>query len=220
MSRVTIGLDERLNTYLAACGDREHPVAERLRASTAELPESSLQIAPEQGQLLGFLVRLIGAGTALEIGTFCGYSALWIALALPDDGRLIACDINEEWTAIGRRAWQEAGVADRIDLRIGPAADTMETLEDDGWTARFDFIFIDADKGGYDAYYERALRLVRSGGLIVFDNMLRGGAVADPDDRSRTTGIIRTLNAKIAADIRVDKVLVPIGDGLTLVRKI
>ena len=220
MSRETIGLDERLNSYVVECGDTEHPVAARLRALTAEMPNGSMQIAPEQGQFLAFLAKLIGARTALEIGTFCGYSALWTALALPADGTLVACDVSDEWTAIGRRHWREAGVADKIDLRIGPAAGTMKTLERDGWAGRFDFAFIDADKDGYDAYYEGALRLVRSGGLIVFDNMLRRGAVADAKVRNQATRTIRALNAKIAADGRVDKVMVPIGDGMTLTRKI
>ncbi len=220
MSRETIGLGQRLHSYVVGCGDQEHPVAARLRALTAEMPNGAMQIAPEQGQFLAFLVKLIGAHTALEIGTFCGYSTLWTALALPPDGTLIACDVSDEWTAIGRRYWREAGVTDRIDLRIGPATDTMAALEGDGWSGRFDFVFIDADKEGYDAYYEGALRLVRSGGLIVFDNMLRGGAVADAQVRNQATRSIRALNTKIAADDRVDKVMIPIGDGMSLARKI
>jgi len=219
MSRASIGLDDRVNEYLVRSGEPEHPVAAKLRALTAAMPNASLQIAPEQGQFLAFLAKLAGARRAIEVGTFCGYSALWVALALPADGELIACDINEEWTSIGRRHWQEAGVADKIDLRLGPAADTLKVLEEDGQAGRFDFAFIDADKGGDGAYYEHALNLVRPGGVIVFDNMLWRGEVADPKVNDADTNAIRALNAKIAADWRVDKVLVPIGDGMMVVRK-
>ena len=220
MSRETLGLDQRLNDYVVKCGEPEHPVAAKLRALTGRMPMASLQIAPEQGQFLALLAKLVGARNALEVGTFCGYSALWVALALPADGKLVACDISEEWTGIGRRHWQEAGVADKIDLRLGPAADTLEGLEKEGGAGQFDFAFIDADKGGYDDYYERALRLVRSGGVIVLDNMLWSGAVADPKARDAGTKTIRALNAKIAADRRVEKMMVPLGDGMLVARKI
>jgi len=219
MSRLSIGLDERLNDYLVSCGQAEHPVAAKLRALTAAMPNARMQIAPEQGQFLAFLVRLIGARATLEVGTFCGYSALWVALALPADGRLVACDISEEWTAIGRRHWQEAGVADKIDLRLAPALETLAEMERDGRAGRFDLAFIDADKENYDAYYEHALKLVWAGGMIAFDNMLWHGRVADPTAHDASTDAIRALNAKIAADGRVDKVMVPLGDGMILARK-
>lgn len=218
MSRQTLGLDRTLNDYIAAAGDPEHPVAARLRQETAKMPNAGLQVSVEQGQLLAFLVRLSGARSVLEVGTFCGYSALWMALALPADGRLVACDINAEWTAVGRRHWDEAGVGDRIDLRIAPAVDSLASLIDGGGTGSFDMAFIDADKAGYPAYFEAALTLLRDGGLMVFDNTLYGGAVADPA-AGGTSGTIRAFNAALAADRRVDRVLVPIGDGMTLVRK-
>jgi predicted O-methyltransferase YrrM len=218
MTRASIGLDERLNEYLVLSGSREDPVATRLRTDTAAMPNASMQIAAEQGQLLAMLVKLVGARRALEVGTFCGYSALWVALALPADGKLVACDINAEWTAIGKRYWNEAGVANKIDLRLGPASDTLATLEATE-AGTFDFAFIDADKGGYDDYYERALRLLRSGGVIVFDNVLWSGRVVDPSNRDADTRAIRALNAKIAGDARVDKVMLPVGDGMTVVRK-
>jgi predicted O-methyltransferase YrrM len=219
MSRTSIGLDERLNAYVVTCGEAEQPAAARLREKTAAMPMAGMQIAAEQGQFLAFLAKTVGARHALEVGTFTGYSALWVALALPDDGKLVACDVSEEWTAIGRPYWQEAGVADRIDLRLGPAAETLKRLEQDGWRDGFDFAFIDADKGGYDGYYESGLRLVRAGGVMVFDNMLWSGEVADPSVRDASTENIRKLNAKIAADPRVDKVMLPIGDGMLTVRR-
>jgi predicted O-methyltransferase YrrM len=219
MSRTSIGLDERLNKYVVACGEAEHPVAARLRERTAAMPNGSMQIAAEQGQFLAFLAKLIGARNALEVGTFTGYSALWVALALPDDGKLVACDVSEEWTDIGRPYWDEAGVGGKIDLRIGRAALTLKQLEADGWRDRFDLAFIDADKLGYIGYYESALRLVRAGGAIVFDNMLWSGDVADPDVNDPSTKFIRDLNAKIAVDPRVDRVMLPVGDGMLTVRK-
>ncbi|MHA1548595.1 MAG: class I SAM-dependent methyltransferase [Alphaproteobacteria bacterium] len=220
MSIRTIGLDQALNNYVAACGDREHPVAEKLRAATAALPEGSMQISVEQGQMLAFLVKLIGASEILEVGTFCGYSALWMALALPANGRLTACDVSREWTAIGRRHWREAGVDGKINLRIGAAADTLAALVREGRADSFDLAFIDADKGGYAAYFEGALGLVRAGGLMVFDNTLRGGSVADASATDPGTQGMQAFNAKVAADPRVDRVLVPIGDGMTMVRRI
>ncbi|MEX0852777.1 MAG: class I SAM-dependent methyltransferase [Bauldia sp.] len=220
MTRESIGLDERLNDYVVGCGNREHPVAAELRQLTGRMPLAIMQISPEQGQFLALLGKLVGARKALEVGTFCGYSALWIALALPADGRLIACDVSREWTSIGLRHWREAGVAHKIDLRLAPAIETLTALEAAGEAGQFDFAFIDADKEGYDEYYERALRLVRSGGVIVLDNMLWGGMVADPKATDGETRYIRALNAKIAADDRVDKVLVPIGDGMIVARKV
>jgi predicted O-methyltransferase YrrM len=219
MSRVSIGLEQGLNDYLVEHQAPEHPVAAALRARTAKLPMAGMQIAPEQGQLLAFLARAVGTRQALEVGTFTGYSALTIALVLPEDGRLVACDVSEEWTSIGRPYWQEAGVADKIDLRLGPAIDTLAALEKEGAADRFDFAFIDADKTGYGSYYESVLRLVRTGGIIALDNMLQHGRVADRQARGGDVAAIRALNTKIAADERVDRVLVPVGDGMTFVRR-
>src|SRR5262249_33322709 len=188
------------------------------RVRTQQLPEARMQITREQGHLLALLVRLIGACRALEVGTFTGYSALAIALALPANGELVACDINEQWTNIGRAYWQAAGVADKIRLRLGPALDSLIQLEREGGPSRLDFAFIDADKTGYDGYYESALRLVRPGGLIVLDNMLRRGRVAQPEASDPDTVALRKLNAKIARDERVDRVLLPIASGMTLAR--
>lgn len=219
MSRGSIGLTDHLNAYLVASEPPEHPVLARLRDLTGNLPQGGMQIAPEQGHLLAFLVHLTATKRALEIGTFTGYSALTVALALPADGTLVALDVSKEWTDIARRHWIDAGVADKIELRLGPALVTLATLEQELAAASFDFAFIDADKDNYDAYYETALRLVRIGGLIVFDNMLQRGRVADPQQTDANTAAIRSLNAKIAADERVDRVLLPVGDGMTLVRR-
>jgi len=208
-----------LTGYLFDHGVRESPAAGALRAETAKLPWAMMQISPEQGALMQMLMRLIGARRTLEVGTFTGYSALVVAEALPSDGCVIACDVSEEWTAIGRRYWAEAGVADRIDLRIRPAIETLDALVAAGESGRFDFAFIDADKSNYDAYYERALTLLRQGGLVGVDNTLWSGAVADPTRTDDDTRAIRALNSKIRNDARVDMVLLPIGDGLTLARK-
>lgn len=212
-------IDDRLNQYIRDHALREVPVLARLREETAGMKESMMQIAPEQGQFMALLVELIRAHRTLEVGTFTGYSALAVALALPPEGRVVACDISETFTAIGKRYWQEAGVADKIDLRIGPAAQTLEALIAEGAATTFDFAFIDADKVNYDAYYESCLRLVRGGGLIAIDNVLWNGAVADPERDDEDTMAIRALNAKIHQDERVTISLVPIGDGLTLARK-
>jgi predicted O-methyltransferase YrrM len=211
-------LDERLYAYLLDETVREPEPMARLRVETRRLPNASLQISPEQGQLMGLFVRLIDARRALEIGTFTGYSALAVALALPADGELICCDVSEEWTQVARRYWREAGIADRIDLRLAPAADTLAQLIAAGEAGRFDFAFIDADKENYDLYYEQCLRLVRPGGLIAIDNALWHGAVADPACNDVDTAAIRALNRKIRDDARVDMVLIPIGDGLLLAR--
>jgi caffeoyl-CoA O-methyltransferase len=165
------------------------------------------------------LVRLIGARRCIEVGTFTGYSSLAVALALPDDGRIIACDVSEEWTQVARRYWAEAGIAGKIDLRLAPAGETLDKLIAGGAAGTIDFAFIDADKTGYDAYYERLLQLLRPGGLIVFDNVLWGGSVADPADRSADTEALRALNSKLATDQRIDLSMVPIGDGFSLCRK-
>jgi predicted O-methyltransferase YrrM len=220
MSRGSIGLDRRLNDYLVGAHRPEHPVLANLRRRTAGLPRGSMQVAPEQGYLLAFLVRLIGAKNALEVGTFTGYSALSVALALPPDGRLVACDISTGWTKIGRLHWQEAGVSERIELRIAPALETLAALIAEGLCDSFDIAFLDAEKTEYDGYYEACLRLVRVGGLITFDNILQHGRVADPEAVDASTEAIKALNAKIAADERVDAVLLPVGDGMTVARRL
>lgn len=212
------GWDDRVGDYIIRLGTGETAIMAALRAETEKLPMGMMQIGPDQGQLLGFLARLIGARRALEIGTFTGYSALAVAQALPPDGRLICCDVSEEWTSIGRRYWQQAGVADKIDLRLAPALETVAALEAQGESGRFDLAFVDADKENYDAYYEACLRLVRPGGLIAIDNVLWTGAVADPDNNAASTVALKALNAKIRDDARVDFCLLPIGDGVTLVR--
>ena len=213
-------LPAAVDRYLATVAVHESPLQQRLRAETAKLPQGGMQIGADQGVLLAFLARLIGARNAIEIGTFTGYSALCIAAALPADGRLVCCDVNEEWTRIARRYWEEAGLAARIDLRLAPAQTTLDGLLAGGAGGTFDFAFIDADKTGYDGYYESALRLLRTGGLIALDNMLWGGAVADPADQSDDTQALRALNAKIRDDARVDACLVSIGDGVMLARKL
>ena len=221
MSRGSIGLSPLLNEYVVGAHAPEHPVLEKIRVATGRMRNAGMQIAPEQGRFLAFLVRLMGARRTLEIGTFTGYSALAVALALPDDGTLLACDVSEEWTAIGRAHWREAGVAEKIDLRIGPALDTLAALvAEDGAAGSFDFAFIDADKPEYDGYYEACLKLVRVGGLIVFDNMLQAGRVVDPSTSEEGVAAIRLLNAKLAIDDRIDAVLLPVGDGMTLARRL
>jgi predicted O-methyltransferase YrrM len=218
MSNGSIGLDEALNDYLVQAGVREHPVLTDLRRETAKLPNAGMQIAPEQGALLAMLVRLLPARRILEVGTFTGYSSTAMALALPDGGAVTCCDVSREWTDIARRAWTDAGIADRMDLRLGPAVSTLDELLGAGEAGSYDLAFIDADKASYDAYYERALQLVRSGGLIAIDNVLWSGRVADDSVQDEDTQAIRALNTKIAADERVDVVMVPIADGVTLAR--
>lgn len=220
MSRGSIGLDDRLNAYIVQSHKPENPVLAKLRVLTGEMPMGMMQIAPEQGEFLGFLVRLIGAKSILEVGTFTGYSSLAMALALPKDGRVVALDVSKEWTDIARKHWQEAGVAGKIELRLAPALDSLANLEKEDKLGAFDLAFIDAQKVEYDGYYEHALRLVRVGGLIIFDNMLQSGGVADPKDTSASTKAIRALNTKIAGDKRVDAVLLPLGDGVTLARRL
>jgi caffeoyl-CoA O-methyltransferase len=219
VSNRTIKIDARLYDYLVKVSVREPALLARLRAETARMPEHNMQIAPDQGQFMALLVRLVGARRCLEIGTFTGYSSLAVALALPADGRLIACDVSEKWTAIARRYWQEAGVADRIELRLQPALKTLDGLLADGEKGRFDFAFIDADKVSYAEYYERVLSLLRSGGLVAVDNTLWSGKVADPKARDKDTAALKKFNAALHKDERVDLTLVPIGDGLTLARK-
>lgn len=219
MSRTTIGLDERLHDYLLRASVRDLPALARLREETAAHPRARMQISPEQGQLMQLLIRLMGARRVIEVGVFTGYSSLAVALALPDDGRVLACDVSEEYTSIARRHWEAAGVADKIELVIAPALQTLDARLAAGEAGHYDFVFIDADKVNYSGYYERALKLVRPGGLVAIDNTLWSGAVADESDRSPDTLALRLFNEKLLADERVDLSLVPIGDGLTLARR-
>jgi caffeoyl-CoA O-methyltransferase len=219
MSRQSLTLSDALYDYLLEVSLREPPLLARLREETAALPRSGMQISPEQGQFMALLAELIGARRVLEVGTFTGYSALVVALALPADGRIITCDVDEGMTTIARRYWAEAGVADKIDLRLGPAVDTLDALLADGGAGTFDFAFVDADKESYDAYYERALALLRQGGLMVIDNVLWSGAVADPEQQDADTSALRALNAKLHGDQRVSLSLLPVSDGITLARK-
>ncbi|WP_341530848.1 class I SAM-dependent methyltransferase [Nostoc sp. UHCC 0302] len=219
MSTQSIGLDNQLYDYLLATSVREPEILWKLRQETARHPRSGMQISPEQGQFMRLLVQLIGAKKTLEVGVFTGYSSLSVALALPADGKIIACDVSEEFTAIARRYWQQAGVADKVDLRLAPALKTLDALLADGQAETFDFAFIDADKENYDGYYERSLQLVRPGGLIAIDNVLWSGQVADPQIQDESTQAIRALNEKLHDDERITLSLVPIGDGLTLALK-
>ncbi len=221
MSRRTLNLDDRLYQYVLDASLREHPALAELRAATRDHPQAQMQIAPEQGQLLALLVKLIGARRTIEIGVFTGYSALAVALAIPDNGRVLACDVSDEYTRIGRPYWQRAGVAGKIDLVLEPALTTLDARLAAGEAGRYDFAFIDADKRNYDGYYERCLQLLRAGGLIALDNTLWSGRVAgevnateDPD-----TAALQALNIKLRDDSRVDISLLPVGDGLTLARK-
>ena len=221
MSRRTLNLDDRLYQYVLDASLREHPALADLRAATADHPQAVMQISPEQGQLLALLVKLIGARRTIEVGVFTGYSALAVALALPDDGRVLACDVSDEFTRVGRPYWQRAGVAGKIDLVLEPALTTLDARLAAGEAGRYDFAFIDADKPNYDAYYERCLRLLRDGGLVAFDNTLWSGKVAQRVDPSKDadTAALQALNLKLRDDSRVDISLLPIGDGLTLARK-
>ncbi len=220
MSNRTICITDELYEYLVSVSLRESDLLKRLRAETVVDEMSRMQISPEQGQFMSMLIRLIGAKKALEVGVYTGYSSLCIALAMPGDGQLVACDINEQWTEVAKRYWQEAGVSDKIDLRLGPAVDTLKGLLANGESGSYDFAFIDADKKFYETYYELCLELLRAGGLIAIDNVLWGGAVADDDIMDDDTQTIRRLNKFILDDERVDISLVPIGDGLTLAHKL
>lgn len=213
------GLSPELDAYLLSVGCRDDDVARRLRAETDELPNAGMRIDPLQASLLSVLIRATGARRVIEVGTFTGYSALSMARALPEDGRLVACDISEEYTSIARRYWAEAGVAHRIDLRLGPAVETLDALLAEGAEGSFDAAFIDADKENYEAYYERCLRMLRPGGLIMVDNVLWGGKVIDPTDDRSSTRAIRAFNEARSKDPRVDLVIVPIRDGLALLVK-
>jgi caffeoyl-CoA O-methyltransferase len=212
-------MTDALYAYLLQATLRETEILAKLRAETAELPNSGMQISPEQGQFMALLIELIGARRTLEIGTFTGYSALVVALALPNDGLVVACDVSEEYTSVARRYWDAAGVAHKIDLRLAPGLVSLDALIADGQAGTFDFAFIDADKSNYIQYYERCLTLLRPGGLIAVDNVLWHGSVADSSDERPDTLAIRALNGHVRADARVTTSLVPIGDGLLLARK-
>jgi caffeoyl-CoA O-methyltransferase len=219
MSRSSFLLPEKLAEYYAGVALREPPVFAELRRETAKLPQAVMQIAPEQAQLMAILVRLMQARRCIEVGVFTGYSSLAVASALPDDGELLACDISEEWCAIARRYWQKAGVDRKIRLVLAPALQTLEREIASGKSGVYDFAFIDADKTAYRDYYERCLTLLRAGGLVAVDNTLWSGRVADPKVGDADTGALRAFNAFVARDERVDLCLVPIADGLTLLRK-
>jgi predicted O-methyltransferase YrrM len=219
MSERTLQLDERCYRYLLEHSLREHPVQRELREATARMPHGGMQISPEQGQFMALLARLTGARRTLEVGVFTGYSALSVALALPAEGRVVACDVSEEWTAMARQYWSRAGVAGRIELHIAPALRTLDGLLAAGGAGSYDFAFIDADKSNYLAYYERALALLRKGGVVAVDNTLWSGAVADPSQQDKDTVAIRAFNDAVHGDARVDLAMLPIGDGLTLALK-
>jgi predicted O-methyltransferase YrrM len=219
MSPRTPGLDEALVAYVETVGLREHPELRALRLATDALADGGMRSSAEQAQLLAFLIELIGAREVLEVGCFTGYGALAMALALPPGGRLVTLDVNTDTAEIGQRHWRAAGVAERIELRLGLALESLDALLAAGAAGRFDLAYVDADKKLYDAYYERALALVRRGGVVALDNVLQRGGVADPLNRDRQTLVIRELNRKIHADARVSPVLLPLGDGLTLARK-
>jgi len=219
MSRKTLGLSDDLHEYLLSVSLRESEMMTRLRKDMAEHPESQMQIAPEQAQFFQFLVRLIGARRSLEIGVFTGYSALAVAEVLPPNGTLVACDVSEEYTDVARRYWREAGVEERIDLRIAPAEETLSELLDNGQAGTFDFVFIDADKESYDTYYEQSLQLLRPGGVLALDNMFRGGQVTEPAPDDESIQAIRRLNEKLHGDERIDLTVLPLADGVTLAMK-
>ncbi len=220
MTNKTLSMNDALYEYLLSVSLRETEVMRRLRAETATDAMARMQSAPEQGQFMALLVQLIGARRCLEVGVYTGYSALWVAQALPPDGRIVACDTSEEWTSIARRYWAEAGVAGRIDLRLAPALATLQGLIDAGQAGSFDFAFIDADKENYANYYEAVLQLLRPGGLMAIDNTLWSGDVADPDKQDADTRAIRELNRQVHADERVAMSLLPVADGLTLALKV
>ena len=219
MSRTTQGLPEILQDYIVNVGTRSTPVQNGLRDATSALPNAGMQICVEQGHFMALLVKLLGAKKCLEVGTFTGYSALMVAEALPDGGKLVACDVSDEFTSVGKPFWAQAGVSGKIDLRLGPGIETLDSLIANGESGSFDFAFIDADKNNYDHYYERAMVLVRPGGLIGIDNTIWYGKVADPDANDPDTAALKALNQKLHDDVRIDLAMLPIGDGLTLCRK-
>lgn len=219
MSATHLKISEDLQQYIRDVSLRESPVLTRLRDETAGLSGAGMQVSPEVGQFLALLVEMVNARNALEVGVFTGYSSLAVARSLPPDGKLVACDVSEEYTAIARRYWTEAGVDTKIDLRLAPAIETLDSLIGEGEAGNYDFAFIDADKQNYDVYYERVLTLLRPGGVAAIDNVLWHGRVIDPGNTDSDTEAIRLLNRKIATDARVSLSLMPVGDGLTLVTK-
>ena len=219
MATRTISMTETLYDYLISVSPQIDDIKRRLREETLTVPDHMMQISIEQGQFMALLVKVMRVKKALEVGVFTGYSGLCVAEALPEDGALIACDVNEQTTSIARRYWTEAGVARKIDLRIAPALDTLDDLVVTGEAGTFDFMFVDADKGNYDGYYERGLKLVRAGGIISFDNTLWGGKVADPSAQDESTTALRALNSKLSKDPRIELAVLPIGDGLSLALK-
>ena len=218
MTLRTLQIDDRLFAYVQAHSVREHPAQTALREATRTHPHASMQIGADQGQFLALLVKLLGARRTIEIGTFTGYSALAVALALPEDGRVLACDVSDEYTRVGRPFWKQAGVEHKIELVLAPALQTLDARLAVGESGSYDFAFIDADKASYDGYYERCLALLRVGGLIAFDNMLWGGSVAAPAKDADTTAL-QALNSKLHGDDRIDHALLTVGDGLALARK-
>jgi predicted O-methyltransferase YrrM len=219
MSNATLGLPEELHRYLLEVGAREPELLRELREETAAMPEHDMQIAPEQGAFMALLVELMGAKRCLEVGTFTGYSSTRVALALPPDGTMVCCDISREWTDVARRYWERAGVADRIELVLGPALDSLDAMLTAGQAGSFDFAFLDADKDYYPEYSDRLIALLRPGGLLAIDNVFWGGDVADPEIDNTSVRAIRSMNQALADDARVSLAMVPIADGLTLVRK-
>ena len=215
----SVTMTDTLYRYLVDHSLRDHPVLAELREETAKLPMAGMQIGPDQGQFMALLAKLVAARRCLEVGVFTGYSSLAVALALPEDGRIVACDVSEEWTSIARRYWKKAGVEHKIDLRLGPASDTLDTLISLQEADRYDMAFIDADKGNYHAYYERCLVLLRPGGLIVVDNTLWSGDVADPTNQKPDTVSLRAFNDALHHDERIDLAMLPVGDGVSLARK-
>lgn len=219
MANQTLFLTEELYKYMLSMSLRDREIFRRLREETSRDPMARMQTSPEQGQFMSLLVRMIGATRALEVGVYTGYSSLCVALALPPEGTLVACDVSEEWTSVARRYWEEAGVSSKIQLHLAPALETMDKLLKDGQAGRFDFAFIDADKENYEGYYERALKLLRKGGLMAIDNVFWSGRVTDPQTTDRDTLAIQALNEKLLEDKRVELSMLPIGDGLTLLLK-
>ncbi len=219
MSKNPLNHEAALYKYLVSVSVRESDALKQLREATGKMEMAMMQISPDQGQFMAMLVQLVNAKTVIEVGTFTGYSTLWMAEALPGDGRVIACDISTEWTDIGKPFWKQAGVAEKITLRIGPALDTLDELISSGLEGHVDLVFIDADKVNYGHYYERAVRLVRRNGLIVVDNVFWGGSVIDEENNGESTAAIRAINRQISKDDRVDIAMVAVGDGLFLARK-
>ena len=216
MSSEILSYTSNLRQYVWQYGFREHPALKELRTETEKLPSSMMQICPEQGALIGNLIRLIAAKRTIEVGTYTGYSAMAVALALPDDGEVVACDVSEEWTSVAKKAWEKAGIANKINLQLAPASNTLDALLEEGKEGSFDFAFIDADKTNYQIYYEQCLKLIRKGGVIVIDNVLWGGSVIDTKRNDEDTNAIRELNKFISTDTRVSPSMIPVGDGLTL----